>query len=207
MKKIYLIGDSHVLMHRSLEPEVICSHFGACTAYGLMNPDSRTGGLKTLQKFLEEHNPKEVMMIPAFGEIDCRVLIYMKHIQHNAPLDIMVNIVVDRYFWAIDLILENKFDVAIHIPIPAVWQTNEYKLPHYASEEIRGEISTMFTDALKYKCKKRGIAFYDPWILLSPNNGVVNRGHLLPDLVHIDPTRVPIAEDFKKWLVRMSLIS
>lgn len=199
---VHLIGDSHTIMYLGMKPEIDPIHFGACTAYSLMCEHSATNSFKTLKEFLSNKSIHRDTIILGFGEIDCRVLIYYKHIKYNTDLNDMVDIVVYRYLSAIHYIKDLGFRIAVHGPVPAVRQGNEYSLEFYANEQVRVWISKQFNMVLRELCINKGIHYFDAHNLpyLRGNDGLIPKEHLLPDLVHVDPNKVPIVEDFKQWL-------
>ena len=207
---VYLIGDSHTIMYLGMKPEIDPIHFGACTAYSLMSEHSFTNSYNTMKKYLSEWNIHKDTVIFGFGEIDCRVLIYFKHIKYKInSIQDMVDIVVYRYMSAIDYVEDLGFKVAVHGPIPAVRQTNEYKLEFYADEQTRVWISSKFNMRLQDKCNMSAIPYFNAHSLpyLRGNDGLVPKEHLLPDLVHVDPNKVPIQEDFRQWLKTWGILS
>ena len=206
---VYLIGDSHTIMYLGMKPEIYPIHFGACTAYSLMTEHSYTNSYKTLKEFLINKNYKEDTIIFGFGEIDCRVLIYFKHIKYNIPIIDMVDIVVYRYMSALDYVEDCGFKVAVHGPIPAVRQGNEYNLEFYADESIRAFISSRFNMRLKDKCSMSAIPYFDCHLLpyLHSGNNLIPTDNLLNDKVHVDPNKVPIQEDFRQWLKTWGILS
>jgi hypothetical protein len=206
---IHIIGDSHTIMYKSLEPEIKSIHMGACTAYSLMTEHSFTNSYTTIRKFISGLDNKKDMIIFLFGEIDCRVLIYFKHIKHNiGSIQDMIDIVAYRYLSALLYVAYLGFNIAVHGPIPAVRQGNDYGLEHYADEKTRAWISTNFNITLKNLCEIIGIPYFNSHSLsyLKGEDGLVPVESMLPDLVHIDPTKVPIVEDFKKWLKELNTL-
>ena len=204
---IHLIGDSHTLMHKGLEPEIMTHHFGACTAYGLLNEHSETKSFQSLHNLIRsEISTLNTVFIFGFGEIDCRVLIFYKHMEYKIDLVYMVQIVVYRYFAAISYVRDLGIEVMVHGPIPAVQQGNEYNLKHYGDNSTRASINLVFNRLLREKCAKEGIMYFDACALpyLMGPHGLVPKEVLLPDLVHVDPKKVPIADDFGSWVKGMS---
>jgi len=203
---IYLIGDSHTIMYRGIDPhEIKPVHFGACTAYSLMTEHSITNSFKNIKKYLLENNiDLSDVLIFGFGEIDCRVLIYYKHKKYDIDLKDMIDIVVYRYLSAIYYLKEKWFGVkvAVHGPIPAVKQRNEYKLEFYADEFTRASINDYFNIKLRYICNKNNIPYFNTYdfLYLKGKDGIIPIESLLPDLVHINSDKVPIKDDFKQWL-------
>jgi hypothetical protein len=204
MKQIQLVGDSHVLMHAELKEKGLLNftHCGACTAYSLMDPSSKTGSFKTLKKIYADNPPEKNSFVFLFGEIDCRVLIYFKHIEHDISIKDMVDIAIYRYIAAVTYCRDLGYDVAIHGITPAVRQGNEYNIKHYANEFTRAVINHSFNENCKAKAQKENIPYFDCWNVfkLMGLDGLVPQDSLLPDLVHVDPKKVDIAYAFKVWL-------
>lgn len=203
MKKIILVGDSHVLMYAGLvSPKFDYIHCGACTAYSLMATNSKTKSFQTLIELFEKNKPNENRFIFLFGEIDCRFMIYYKHIKFCIPLMYVIDIVVYRYFSMIHYCRDLGFDVAIHGIIPAVHQSNEYSVDPYGDNFIRTTISNEFNNRCFNKAIKDNIPYFNctyfPYI--KDSTGMVPINSLSSDLVHIDPNKVPIADNFSIWL-------
>jgi len=207
---VYLIGDSHTIMYLGMKPEIDPIHMGACTAYSLMSEHSFTNSYKIMKKHLSDWNIFKDTVIFGFGEIDCRVLIYYKHIKYgiNSIRD-MIDIVAYRYLSTLLYTRNLGFKIAVHGPIPAVRQTNEYKLEFYADDQTRAWISSQFNITLRELCMDNGIHYFDAHSLpyLKGNDGLIPKEHLLPDLVHVDPNKVPIQEDFRQWLKTWGILS
>jgi len=206
---VYLIGDSHTIMYLGMKPEIDPIHMGACTAYSLMSEHSQTDSFRTLRNYLDNWDIHKNTVIFGFGEIDCRVLIYYKHIKHSIELNTMVDITIYRYLSAIYYVKDLGFKVAVHGPIRAIRQENEYNLEYYANEQTRAWITAQFNYGLRESCLNRGIHYFDAHGLpyLIGDDGLVPKEHLLPDLVHVDPNKVPIQEDFRQWLKTWGILS
>jgi hypothetical protein len=209
MKQVQLIGDSHVLMHAELKSDFFnYTHCGACTAYSLMDPSSKTNSFKIIKGMYQHNPPDKNNFVFLFGEIDCRVLIYYKHIEHSIPLGDIVDLAVYRYIAAVMYCRDMGYSVGIHGIIPAVRQGNEYSIKHYADENTRAMISQMFNDVCKIKAKREDIPYYDCWGTpgLFGNDGLIPHDSLLPDKVHVDPAKVHISYGFKVWLKMNNLL-
>lgn len=209
MKRIHLIGDSHVIMHAELvSPNFNFIHCGACTAYSLMNPESETKSFYTLKNLYASTNPETDMFIFLFGEIDCRTLIYYKHRKHDINLMDIINVVGYRYFSAISYCQDLGFDVAIHGIIPAVQQGNEYKVEFYGDNVIRAEINYEFDKFCHFKATDRKIPYFNCTYIpgMRDDKGMVPKTSLLPDLVHIDPNKVHVSYHFKVWMVELGFL-
>lgn len=197
---LHLIGDSHTLMYKELEPQISTYHFGACTAYSLMNPDSFTRSWHTFQNFLRGHSPDTDTIMLLFGEIDCRVLIYYKHMKVPIELSEMIDIVIFRYFGFVDYLRSLLYNVIIHGIPPAVRQSNEYQMEFYGNNSIRSYISEQFNSKLKKESSKRRIGFFDIYPAVVDGEGMTSASICLLDLVHIDPSKFPIASQLQNWL-------
>jgi hypothetical protein len=190
--------------------EIKTYHFGPATAYGLMSDHSITHSFQQIKDVIKTLDPGRDLIVFAFGEIDCRMLIYFKHMQDSIGLPEMIDIVLDRYFSAISYIKEMRFEVAVHGIIPAVRQETRYQLKFYGDEKTRVSISFNFNEKLKARCLEEGIKYFDTYKLPYLLSGEIL---MIPDSVikatndvHINPNAVPIAEDFKKWLKESGLL-
>jgi hypothetical protein len=71
---IYVIGDSHIgIFTRSSLFMVF--HIGPATAYNLIKETSTIGSNEKIQKIISLMKKGDIL-IPVFGEIDCRIHIY-----------------------------------------------------------------------------------------------------------------------------------
>jgi len=209
MKRVHLIGDSHVLMHAELiSPEFDFVHCGACTAYSLMNPESATRSFYTLKNMYNESHFENDIFIFLFGEIDCRTLIYHKHKKFNIDLMDMINVVVYRYFSAISYCRDIGFRVGVHGIIPAVQQKNEYNVEFYGEDSIRSQINYEFDSRCHTKAINDGVPYFNCTYIPGMRNdqGMVPINSLLPDLVHIDPQKVHTSFHFKTWLAQLGFL-
>jgi hypothetical protein len=211
MKRIHLFGDSHTTMYNKLSSEIdLTIHFlGAATAYGLISDHSLTRSLQQIQEIMKILDPGRDLIMFAFGEIDCRMLIYFKHMQDLVDLVEMINIVLIRYFCAISFIRVMGFEVAVHGIIPAVRQKTASNLKFYGDEKTRASISFDFNKKLKERCIEEGIRYFDTYklpYLLEDDPPLIPISILKSDMMHVDPTIVPIVKDFKEWLKESGLL-
>lgn len=203
MKTVQLVGDSHVIMHAELKSDLFnWTHCGACTAYGLLSPTAETNSFKTLREMYARLSSNKNSFIFLFGEIDCRVLIYYKHIENAMPIKDIISIAVYRYIGAVTYCRDLGYQVGIHGIIPAVRQTNEYNVKHYAAESDRASINKEFNELCKTKAKIEDIPYFDCHRVpnLMGEDGLVPQDSLLPDMVHVDPKKVHISYHFKTWM-------
>jgi hypothetical protein len=208
MKQVHLIGDSHTTMYAELK-EIKSYHLGAATAYGLISDHSITQSFQQTHDLLKILDQERDLIVFAFGEIDCRILIYFKHMQSSRGLMELIGVVLDRYFSAISLVQEKGFDVAVHGIIPAVRQKTPYYLKYYGADNVRAAISFHFNEELRELCVEKGIKYFDTYKLpymLSGEVLMIPAEVMKPDMAHVDPSKVPIAEDFKKWLEESELL-
>jgi len=211
MKQIHLFGDSHTTMYNQLSDEIDFKiHFlGASTAYGLISDHSFTHSFQQIQEIIKDLDPDRDLIMFAFGEIDCRMLIYFKHMRDSVDLIEVIDLVLDRYFSAISSVKEKGFEMVVHGIIPAVRQETADNLKFYGDEKTRASISFNFNERLKERCLKEGIKYFDTYklpYLLSGEPPLIPVSVLTPDRMHVNPAVVPIAEDFKKWLKKSGLL-
>lgn len=208
MKQIHLFGDSHTTMYAGLN-EIKKYNFGGATAYGLMSDHSITRSFQQMQEIVKTLDPGRDLIVFAFGEIDCRILIYFKHMQDSISLLEMIDVVLDRYFSAISYVREKGFEIAVHGIIPAVRQEHPYYLKFYGDEKIRALISFNFNKKLRKRCFEKEIKYFDTYklpYLLSGEILMIPHSALQSDMAHVNPGAVPISEDFKKWLKESELL-
>lgn len=206
---IHLIGDSHTIMYKGLEPFIKTYHFGACTAYSLLNEHSVTDSFKKLNSFVKEKNPYDHCIIFGFGEIDCRVLIYYKMIEYDISMNDMIDIVIYRYLAAVNFVKNKGFNVIIHGNVPAVLQKNDYNLKYYGDLETRASISWRFNKFLQFLCVNNRIPYYDMYYELPQlvdDNRACKEEFLLPDHVHVDPQKLDVVEKFKTWITKWEIL-
>jgi len=204
----HLIGDSHVLMHLNLENDFFKTHhFGACTAYGLLTPKSKTKSLTTMLNFTNKilnrpNNEEKIIFL--FGEIDCRVLIYFMHIEYNLSILHATSVCTSRYFGAIEFVYNMGIQVGVHGILPAVLQGNDYKVKHYGDPNTRGSINYTFSKQMEDKCGRFGFPFFDCYQFyeLYDDRKAIKPEYLLPDKVHLDPTKTNLSQKFKEWMIQ-----
>jgi hypothetical protein len=213
MKRIHFFGDSHTTMYNQLAKELpneFTIHFlGASTAYGLISDHSITRSFQQIQEITKDLDPDRDLIMFAFGEIDCRMLIYFKHMQNSIDLLDMIDVVLDRYFPAISSVRKKGFEMAIHGIIPAVRQETAGNLKFYGDEKTRASISFNFNEKLRERCLKEGMKYFDTYklpYLLEGETLLIPRANLKSDMMHVNPGIVPIVEDFKKWLKESGLL-
>jgi hypothetical protein len=204
-KKVLLLGDSHTIMHKPLHIKMFHSiHCGACTATGLLTLDSKTQSYQTIRNILMENNPDEVQLGFLFGEIDCRVLVYFQHIAYNIPMWEIISRICHRYMAAIDFFRGmGGFKIHVHGIIPACQQSNEYGVPHYGDLKTRAEINYHFNQIMQNMCHVYDVPYFDLFDyqeLRDSATGATHAEFLLPDLVHIDPTKCRVNSYYSDWM-------
>jgi hypothetical protein len=191
-------------MHKPLENDLFQAyHCGACMAYGLMTPDSETRSFQTLQTYIGMWRPATDKLIFLFGEIDCRILVYYKSRKSNMPINDVIDMVAYRYLAAVLYWKGMGFNVAVHGVIPACRQGNDYGVEFYGPQDDRCLINAKFDDAMNMACIQTGIPYFSvfnhPELRDRDDEGMLQE-YLLPDLVHVDPTKCDINRYFSDWM-------
>jgi hypothetical protein len=148
---IHIIGDSHSLTFEGAKG-VKCHWMDAWTAHNLWKKVER---LK-----LEIVNPADTYWF-LFGEIDCRMHIYRKHMSLGKSLGRLIDDTVDNYVKAVATFSE--FNIGIMAVPPQGYQDNFYDFDFYASQKTRQQITDGFNFALENECHDANIRFIDIW--------------------------------------------
>ena len=153
---IHIIGDSHSRCFEQDGDKTIIAHWlGAATALNLWKKN----------KIIEEiilTNGRENKYWFCFGEIDCRIHIYNKHMETDVPEYVLITNTVNSYVVYLAS-LKCKYDISILPAPPQGTQENYFEYPHYGTREHRQEITDYFNMWLEEMCIREKVPFKDIW--------------------------------------------
>lgn len=182
--RIHTIGDSHSrfgwewggIIHHGLEA-CLCYSFGRdklnrcdISKFNINNGD---------------------IIIFCLGEVDCRCHIH-KHITQDITYEQIINIIVEKYFEAIDLNVKisglKLRNICIYNVVPPVEKDNtpENKdFPFLGTDEERKKYTLYFNKKIKEFCEKYNYIFFDVYHKYTNENGFLSK-ELSDGLVHIN---------------------
>lgn len=123
MRKIFVIGDSHIEVFKDLYSIVRCG-LGPATTFNLVKVDSTTQSNKKLYAALGRMNRKDIAIL-VLGEIDCRIHIYYHHIEQKKSISDLINGTIRRY-GRVKEIKELHVDFTVFDVVLAGRQSNKY---------------------------------------------------------------------------------
>lgn len=181
---IHVIGDSH------------CNVFGDTpyfTKFWLRSSDiyemSKTA--HQLQRDIDGLNnyldplPQDDEIIFGFGEIDCRLHFYRKHIENRTPLIDLIQTTVKRYIDVVTLYRDKFKQVYIMHAIPTGVEDNIWNHNIFAPKHVRKLITEMFNYELEKICKEYDIPFLDVYYQMLNQFGWRNE-HFVRDDCHLN---------------------
>lgn len=138
---IHVIGDSHVM---EFDRDGFSLHLiGPATAYGLMNPYSRTKSKERVFEILSKVTIDSPIIL-SFGEIDCRLHIYK---QPDKIVDRIWHSIRNLLYFSKE-IKQKGFQVYLYNVNPGTWEQNIYKVNPFPSFEERALIYLIFNSVL-----------------------------------------------------------
>ena len=146
---IHIIGDSHSLTFEGAKG-IKCHWMDAWTAHNLWKK------IDILKSKIV--NPADTYWF-LFGEIDCRMHIYRKHMSLGKSIGRLIDDTVDNYIKAVSNF--SDFEIGIMAVPPQGYQDNFYDFDFYASQKTRQQIADGFNFALENECHDAEIRFID----------------------------------------------
>jgi hypothetical protein len=151
---IHVIGDSHALTYD--ESKLARPHWmGALTAHNLLYKQDVTNEII--------RNP-HWKWFSQFGEIDCRVHFFEKHVTTETPLEDLIDTTIDNYMTFVRL-MRDFADLSVMAVPPQGPIDNVYKLTYYGVQAVRQNITNLYNTKLKSICVREDI----PFINVYPN--------------------------------------
>jgi hypothetical protein len=133
----------------------------------------------------------------SFGEIDCRIHIFMQYKRYYTAVDQAIKNTVDRYLdYLASLYVHDMYVLNV---VPTGKQENAAGYPYYGTQEDRTVITTVFNSVLKISCRDRGMNFINVYDQLINKHGE-RREDLIADATHLNEKYGQIVYDkyFKK---------
>ena len=189
---IHVFGDSHSGSFRGCNGYTVHT-IGRCTAHNLICPSSSTQGKAKIEAILKTL-PEDSKTLFVFGEIDCRIHIYNKHMVDGAkyPLSHYIHRTIQRYGRFLQYI---KINYPTHIAVmavpPANYEDNEFHYPYYAPPKEQIYIYRTFNETLKQKCVNLSLSFIDVNSHVILSNGFMDRRYMRDD-VHLSHRAIPL---------------
>ena len=185
---IHVFGDSHAdgfNGHSGYVAHIV----GRCTAYNLINPNSTTQGGVKIGNIVSKLDAKHYLLF-VFGEIDCRVHIYQKYMEHNQehPLTKYITDTVTRY---LDYVEQYKPRVIIGNIPPAGYEGNAFNYPFYGDPNIRAYINYKYNESLEKECNRRDIPFVSIYHETVLSDGLADKRYLR-DSIHYNNKAVKL---------------
>lgn len=189
---IHVFGDSHSGSFHSCKGYIVHT-IGRCTAHNLICPSSSTQGKAKIDAILKTL-PVDSKALFVFGEIDCRIHIYNKHMVDGAkyPLRHYIHWTVERYGQFLHYIKQcYPVQVSVMAVPPANYEANEFHYPYYAPPHKRTYIYKTFNETLKRKCVNLDLPFIDVNSHVTLSNGFTDRRYMRDD-VHLSHRAIPL---------------
>jgi hypothetical protein len=153
---IHIIGDSHSrCFERESDKSIVAHWLGAATALNLWKKN------KSIEEIIFQ-NGKESRYFLCFGEIDCRIHIYNKHMETGVPEYVLITNTLNSYIGYASY-LKRIYNISIMAAPPQGTQENYFEYPHYATREHRQEITDYFNMWLEEFCRRDKLPFIDIW--------------------------------------------
>ena len=206
-KIIYCIGDSHADFfsgRNAISPEYpetkkgdlpFFQNFrlGPVLAYNLPETNTKTKGREKLFKILGEVNPKDVIIMLCFGEIDCRVHLIKQVRIKNISFEESSLICAERYFSVIKEVKDMGFEVIVWNAIPSsIYENVDPEFPTFGTCKERNLITHIFNDKLKKMCEKNNIKFISIFDKILDKDGLTNMSFYM-DKIHLSQKAMPLA--------------
>lgn len=160
-KRIHVVGDSHTRIFRR-SPYFLVHHLGPATIFNLLKANSTTRSREKFLEVVDSMRPQD-QIVMVFGEVDCRIHVYLQHKRSDPPREIsdIIDQTLKRYEQVLDLLQQSHIHPIITSICPAVKQGNVYGYPEYASREERAKINEEFNGKLSEICMQRSLLYLD----------------------------------------------
>ncbi len=191
-KRIHVVGDSHTRIFRRT-PYFLVHHLGPATIFNLLKVNSTTRSREKFLKVVDGMRPQD-QLVMIFGEIDCRIHIYMQYKRSDPPRSIsdIIDQTLEKYERALDLLELKHIRPIITSICPAVKQGNIYGYPEYASREERAEINEEFNSKLSEICERRGLPYLDLYSQVVDDQKFIQSRYEDSDDAHLNAKTTPL---------------
>tara|TARA_B110000483_G_scaffold243626_1_gene334630 strand:- start:5342 stop:6139 length:798 start_codon:yes stop_codon:yes gene_type:complete len=175
-------------------------HVGPVLAFNLLKNETTTRGRELFLRILDEELPAHSLIMPVFGEIDCRAHIQVQAEKQGKSVNEIVHHCAMNYIHLLDEIKTKGFNVIAYNVIPSrpyrcrytVKKTSRY--PTYGSQKERNLITSHFNDLLREGCQKRGFPFLENFDLLVDSHGRTDEKFYM-DKIHLSRRAMPMTLD------------
>jgi len=124
-------------------------------------------------------------IIFAFGEIDCRLHFYEKHIQDRVPLIDLIQSTIDRYMAVILSYIDKVKRIHVLHVVPTGVEDNIWDRPIFAEPVVRKLITEMFNTELEKSCIVNDLQFLDVYYPMLNRFGWRDENYVRDD-VHLN---------------------
>jgi len=175
MDDYIIVGDSHAVYNFS-RAEKPCIYAGPRTAFKLYSHH------KDISRLIENRKRKYIFY---FGEIDCRIHIYLKSKGDEESIIEGCKATASSYVNYIQKLISSGWDISI-LSIPPTGEVeNEYKYPVYGDIEDRRYITELLNLMISLLCYNYDIKYYNLYPKLIDEDGY-RRKDLIADEVHLN---------------------
>ena len=198
---VRVIGDSHAQVVQGLFPFVV-AHIGPATAFNLVSESSSTRSWAGIEAALSRTDPDRDIVLLMFGEIDCRIHVYLQHIKSGGQRTFqdIAMATVSRYGEAIERIEALGYRVVVQSVVGAARQDNIYNYDYYADLRTRGVIVQDFNSALGEWCRSHETEYLDVFDRVADANGII-LPEFTTDGTHLDARAHSI---YVEWFDKVS---
>lgn len=180
---IHSIGDSHSWLTFAGIPEVESHHLGPVTMKRISRPEEDL--LPTTVKGIVR-GPDDILLF-AFGEIDLRCWVDVRHRQHESgKASIMLIEWIEAYLNKVDLCGGDGGRIVVMSIPPPVTAEKAYNVdfPIRGTDAQRVEWTRLANDLLAEGCQKRGMVYLDLYTPFADERGMLP-DHLSDSSVHL----------------------
>jgi len=190
---IFIIGDSHANVFK-LNSLFTVIHIGPATAYNLINKGSTTGSNERILKCIALMKKGDIL-IPVFGEIDCRIHIYyqFKKNQEKTSIAELIDKTIQNYGKFLKMIQKHGIEICVCGITPVGEERNIYNYPYFAERPEQSSIYQEFNTKLKSFCDQSGINFLNIYPLVSDTDGFLKKD-FSDDGIHLNERILPKIE-------------
>lgn len=175
---IHILGDSHTSV---FEGFIISAHY--VTAYNLYDKG-------IVQEYIKVLNGGKLVLI--FGELDCRMHIYNKCIEHKTTFEQGVDETIESYGRVLSFLKERNVDFAVFNVVPSgIWNRRK-SFDGYliAPHDERGLIHRLYHDRFNKYCFNYKVI--DLWDEILDTESGHTKSEFLVDEVHLNKSALPI---------------
>ncbi|MBU1669551.1 MAG: SGNH/GDSL hydrolase family protein [Actinobacteria bacterium] len=183
---VHVIGDSHAKVFKGEEPFVV-HRLGRATAYNLRKEKSTTKSRERLMKTVRYVDGERDSIVMVFGEIDCRIHIYDKHMESGGERSVedLIDATVSSYGEVLETLSGMGFDLYVHgVPAPVrAGNENLFDSRYYAAPGVRSYIYREFNERLKEHCRAHGYPYIDIYSRIADAEGFM-KPEYVADRIH-----------------------